>query len=163
MLDCRYYCCLLSITVTYEFFSPFPFSGRNDYGNNFSLNYWESKYFKNLMAQGYSSMFSWVIFSLLLLLLGAPVILCCWSIRQLGGKTMQDSVNNHVRNKACSALSQVLGDDDLEYAELFALVNYFILLDGLTQGIYRTFRNFKDLWIYGSFCGEMLLHPIIFT
>lgn len=71
MLDCRHYCCLLSITVTYEFFSPFPFSGRNDYGNNFSLNYWESKYFKNLMAQGYSSMFSWVIFFFTFVTLGS--------------------------------------------------------------------------------------------
>lgn len=66
------------------------------------------------MAQGYSSAFSWVVFSLLLLLLEATLVLSCWSMRQLGGKTMQVFVNNHVRNKACSALSPVLGDDNLE-------------------------------------------------
>lgn len=87
------------------------------------------------MAQGYSSTFSWVIFSLLLLLLEATLDLCCWSIRQLGGKTVQVFVNNHVRNKACSALSPVLGDDDLECAELFPLVNCFILHNGLTPEI----------------------------
>lgn len=74
------------------------------------------------MAQGYSSTYSWVIFSLLLLLLEATFVLCCWSIRQLGGKTMLGFVNNHLRSKACSALSPVLGDDDLECAEVFALV-----------------------------------------
>lgn len=118
------------------------------------------------MAQGYSSMFSWVIFSLLLLLLGAPVILCCWSIRQLGGKTMQDSVNNHVRNKTCSALSQVLGDDDLEYAELFALVNYFILLDGLTQGIYfllGILRTYGFMDLFAEKCYSIPLYLLSIT
>lgn len=103
------------------------------------------------MAQGYSSTFSWVIFSLLLLLLEATLDLCCWSIRQLGGKTVQVFVNNHVRNKACSALSPVLGDDDLECAELFRLVNCFILHNGLTPeinfllGILRNY-GFMDFW-----------------
>lgn len=60
------------------------------------------------MAEGYSSTFCWVIFSLLLLLLEATWILSCWSIRHLGEKTMQVFVNNHVRNKVGSALSSVL-------------------------------------------------------
>lgn len=41
-----------------------------------------------------------------------------------------------MRNKACSALSPVLGDDDLECAAVFALVNCFILHIGLTPEIY---------------------------
>lgn len=49
---------------------------------------------------------------------------------------MQVFVNNHVRSKAGSALSPVLGDDGLECAELFALVNCFILHNGLILEIY---------------------------
>lgn len=114
MLYCRYYCCLLSVTVAYEVFLLSLFLVEKTMENNFSLHSWDSKYFKNLMAQGYSSTFSWVVFSLLLLLLEAALVLCCWSIRQLGGKTRQVFVNNRVRNKAFSALSPVLGDDNLE-------------------------------------------------
>lgn len=65
---------------------------------------------------------------------------------------MQVFVNNRVKNKACSALSPVLGDGGLECAELFALMNYFILHNGLTPEIYfllgilRSYGFMDFLW-----------------
>lgn len=56
-------------------------------------------------------------------------------------------VNNHVRSKACSALSPVLGDDDLECAEVFALVKCFILHNGLTPEMYFLLGILRDCFM----------------